>query len=140
MSSRVSHGVSAGLLAAAFAGSAGGVESLELGEQPPWSERRAGEYFRDCDECPEMVVVPAGEFVMGSPSSEEGRYRDEGPLRRVRIGSPFAVGVREVTFAEWEACASAGGCGRMSRWEALWLGLDWDACASRRRVRWLSAA
>ena len=87
MSSRVSHGVSAGLLAAVFVGLAGGVESLELGEQPPRSERRAGEYFRDCDECPEMVVVPTGEFVMGSPSSEEGRYRDEGPQRRVRIAS-----------------------------------------------------
>ena len=35
--------------------------------------------FRDCPSCPEMVVVPAGEFLMGSPQSERGRGKDEGP-------------------------------------------------------------
>ncbi len=70
-----------------------------------------GETFRECDVCPEMVVVPAGNFMMGSPSHEEGRGSDEGPVRRVTITELFSVGVREVTFAEWDACASAGGCG-----------------------------
>ena len=71
-----------------------------------------GERFRDCDGtwCPEMVVVPAGSFLMGSPSSEWGRDDDEGPVHRVRIAKPFAVGVYEVTFAEWHACVSDGGC------------------------------
>ena len=69
-----------------------------------------GRVFRDCATCPEMVVVPAGSFVMGSPTMEEGRDDDEGPLRRVTIGVPFAVGVHEVTIAEWEACFRAGGC------------------------------
>ena len=71
-----------------------------------------GEVFRDCDHyCPEMVVVPAGRFTMGSPSSESEGYSDERPQREVAIGAEFAVGVHEVTFAEWDACVSGGGCG-----------------------------
>jgi formylglycine-generating enzyme required for sulfatase activity len=58
---------------------------------------------------PEMVAIPAGEFVMGSPSTEAGRHADEGPQRRVTI-APFAMGHHEVTFAEWDACAADGGC------------------------------
>ncbi|MFM1815240.1 MAG: hypothetical protein RLZ98_1935, partial [Pseudomonadota bacterium] len=58
---------------------------------------RAGRVFRDCASCPEMVVVPAGSFMMGSPEKEEGRYNDEGPQRRVTIAKPFAVGKYEVT-------------------------------------------
>ena len=69
-----------------------------------------GERFRDCPACPELVVVPAGRFRMGSPASEEGRDDDEGPVHRVTIGKAFAVGVYEVTFAEWDACRRAGGC------------------------------
>ncbi len=72
---------------------------------------RPGRVFRDCPECPEMVVVPAGSFMMGSPSSEEGRSGSEGPQHRVTISEPFAVGKYEVTFAEWDACVAAGGCG-----------------------------
>ena len=74
-------------------------------------ERTAGRQFRDCAECPKLVVVSEGTYVMGSPSSEEGRGGDEGPVHRVTIGRPFAVGVYEVTFGEWDACVSGGGCG-----------------------------
>ena len=69
-----------------------------------------GEVFRDCAECPEMVVVPAGSYTMGSPLDEPGRWNDEGPRHRVRIGRPFAAGRYEVTFDEWDACRRAGGC------------------------------
>jgi hypothetical protein len=65
--------------------------------------------FRDCPECPEMVVVPAGTFPMGSPASEDV-YTIEGPQHDVTITRPFAVGKYEVTFAEWDACVAAGGC------------------------------
>src|SRR3972149_1366328 len=51
--------------------------------------------FKDCDVCPEMVVVPAGSFVMGSPESEEGHSADERPQHRVTIGRPFAAGKYE---------------------------------------------
>ena len=80
---------------------------------PEEAERRAqtpGAKFRDCPDCPEMVVVPAGSFTMGSPSSERGRG-GEGPQRRVTISQPFAVGVYEVTFAQWDGCVAIGGCG-----------------------------
>ncbi len=70
-----------------------------------------GELFKDCDVCPGMTVVPAGSFEMGPPENEKERHGSEGPRRRVRIGKAFAVGVYEVTFAEWNACAAAGGCG-----------------------------
>ena len=78
-----------------------------------------GSTFRDCDVCPQMVVVPAGTFTMGSPESEEGRHLSlgirseepaEGPQHPVTIPAPFAVGVYEVTFDEWDACERAGGC------------------------------
>ncbi len=68
-----------------------------------------GMAFRDCPECPAMVAVPAGSYTMGSPSAEAGRHADEAQ-RQVAIDRPFAAGVREVTFAEWDACAAAGGC------------------------------
>ena len=69
-----------------------------------------GEVFRDCPDCPEMVVVRDGSYMMGSPPDEPGRWDDEGPRHRVTIGRPFAVGRYEVTFAEWDACHRAGGC------------------------------
>ena len=68
-----------------------------------------GSVFRDCTECPEMVVVPAGPYRMGSPVDEVDRDADEGPVHRVTIGEPFAVGRHEVTFAQWDACRRAGG-------------------------------
>ncbi|MYE69408.1 MAG: SUMF1/EgtB/PvdO family nonheme iron enzyme, partial [Gemmatimonadetes bacterium] len=77
----------------------------------PLDAQEAGDAFRDCEVCPLMVVVPAGSFMMGSPSDEEGRYRLEGPQHEVTIGSPLAVGVYEVTFEEWDACVTEGGCG-----------------------------
>ena len=61
----------------------------------------AGEKFRDCPECPEMAVLPAGSYRMGSPSYEQGRQDDEGPVYEVTIGASFAIGVYEVTVAEF---------------------------------------
>ena len=66
--------------------------------------------FRDCEQCPEMVVIPAGSFTMGSPVGEEGRKANEGPEHEVTFASPFAIGKFEVTFAEWDACVDEGGC------------------------------
>ena len=87
---------------------------LDAEEAKASADRRAGlepgTVFRDCDECPELVVVPPGSFMMGSPASEAGRSDTEGPRHEVTIGYPLAVGVYEVTFAEWDACVRAGGC------------------------------
>ena len=65
--------------------------------------------FRDCPRCPEMVVVPSGEFVMGSSKAESG-HTDEKPQRTVRFAEPFGVGKFEVTFDQWDACTAAGRC------------------------------
>jgi formylglycine-generating enzyme required for sulfatase activity len=73
-------------------------------------ERKAGETFRDCPDCPEMVVVPAGSFTMGAPEGELGADGDEVPQRKVTLLKPFAVGKYELTFAEWDACVADKGC------------------------------
>ena len=51
-------------------------------------EHKAGETFKDCENCPEMMVVPAGEFTMGSPSDENDREPNESPQHEVRIERP----------------------------------------------------
>ena len=73
----------------------------------PAEEQRAPlSTFKDCDLCPEMVVIPAGDFLMGSHG---GRY-DEKPVHRVTIAKPFAVGKYEVMWDEWEACVAEAIC------------------------------
>jgi formylglycine-generating enzyme required for sulfatase activity len=72
--------------------------------------------FRECaKDCPEMIVVPAGSFRMGSPATEKGRDVDEGPEHRVVFANPIAVSKLQVTFADWDACVSAGGCPQEGR-------------------------
>ena len=57
--------------------------------------------FRDCATCPEMIAVPAGEFMMGSPEREKGRENSEGPQHQVTIPKPFAVGKYPVTVGQF---------------------------------------
>ena len=66
--------------------------------------------FKDCPECPIMLEIPAGDFSMGSPETEERRFDNEGPRHKVAITTSFAVGKYEVTFDEWDACYESGGC------------------------------
>ena len=73
------------------------------------ARRKAGEdatspglVFRDAAFAPEMVVIPAGEFLMGSPEDEKYRGEDEGPQHRVVIPAPFALGKYAVTFEEFD--------------------------------------
>jgi formylglycine-generating enzyme required for sulfatase activity/serine/threonine protein kinase len=71
---------------------------------------RPGKTFRDCPDCPTMVVVPAGSFWQGSDEHNPDALKMETPRRMVTIAEPFAVGVFEVTLAQWDACVAAGGC------------------------------
>jgi len=75
----------------------------------PAKGKKPGESFRDCPDCPEMVIVPAGSFMMGSPPDEAGRDKDEGPQRKVTIAQAFAVGRFEVTRGQYAAFVQATG-------------------------------
>lgn len=88
------------------------------------------EIFQDCKNCPEMVVLPMGSFVIGSPKGESrlNIHWDAGNIRRVTPDDPYiakqegpqypvtidlkiAIGRNEITFGEWKACVADGGCG-----------------------------
>jgi formylglycine-generating enzyme required for sulfatase activity len=87
-----------------------------------------------------MVLIPAGSFMMGSPPGEFGHSDVEAPQHVVVVRS-FAAGKYEVTFAEWDACVAAGGCGNQpaeKAWDSGWgrgnrpvINVSWD-------VAWLS--
>lgn len=79
--------------------------------------------FKDCGACPEMVVVPPGIFVMGSPETEKNRDADEGQ-HSVAIAYPFAVSKGPVTWDQWDACVRDGACDGPSVEAALRLGRD----------------
>jgi len=67
----------------------------------------AGQTFRDCDVCPLMVMVPSGSFQMGDLAG--GGDGDELPVRTVDV-APFAAGVFELTWNEWDACVAEAAC------------------------------
>lgn len=81
------------------------------GATTPWSlrTRGVGTMIWECVDCPQMIVVPAGAFEIGSPLEEPGRGVDEGPLTVVKIPQPFAVARFEITRGEYEAFLRATG-------------------------------
>jgi Sulfatase-modifying factor enzyme 1/TIR domain len=108
---------------------------------------KPGRPFRECaasspaqDYCPDMIVLPAGSFQMGSPSSEDESL--ERPQHKVTIAKPFAVSKYEVTFDEWDACATYGDCtkdtsdGGMGRGQQPVINVTWDE--AQIYVKWLS--
>jgi formylglycine-generating enzyme required for sulfatase activity len=89
--------------------------SLSSSSSPPLSIAqesllKPNDMFKECDDCPEMVVIPAGSFAMGSPESEPVRSENEGPRHVVRFEQMFSAGKFAVTFADWDACVADGGC------------------------------
>ena len=101
-----------------------------------------GETFRDCDDCPEMVVIPAGTFRMGSPNDEKGRSDDEGPVHSVSFDRPFAMAKHEITFEQWDACVRDGGCSHKpddkgwGRDQRPVINVSWED--ARKYLKWLS--
>ena len=104
--------------------------------------------FRECspepgkDYCPEMIVVPAGSFTMGSPPTEKGHDANEGPQHQVTIRKPFAVSKFALTFDEWDACVDFGACTAgatdlgWGRGQHPMINATWDD--AKRYVAWLS--
>src|SRR5579859_849840 len=108
---------------------------------PPisWKVSTAPTEFRECTECPVMVVLPAGEYTMGAPAAEQGGAMQH----RVAILAPFAVGKFEITFAEWDACVAGGGCGSYRPDDQGWgrgrqpvVNVSWEN--AKAYVEWLS--
>jgi formylglycine-generating enzyme required for sulfatase activity/class 3 adenylate cyclase len=101
-----------------------------------------GQTLRDCDACPELIVIPAGSFNMGSPESEADRFATEGPQHTVAVPK-IAMSKYEVTFAEWDACLAGGGCKGFSPNDRGWgrakrpvIGVSWAEAQSY--VDWLN--
>ena len=107
------------------------------------TEFEPGHMFQECETCPVMVVLPARSFRMGSRMGEWDRQGNEMTARKVKIGAPFAVGVYEVTFEEWDACVRGGGCAGYSPDDEGWGRgkrpvVNVSQRDARRYVRWLS--
>ena len=128
---------------AAAVAEATGVPGIRPDRMPRKQTWNPGDTFQDCPGCPKLVVVPSGSFMMGSPENEEGRSNSEGPMHEVRIGYQLAVGAYPVTFDEWDACVSDGGCGGHEPEDLGWgrgirpvINVNWND--AKRYVRWLS--
>jgi formylglycine-generating enzyme required for sulfatase activity len=99
--------------------------------------------FQECSRCPVMVVVPAGEFMMGLPATEKGREERESPQHKVTIAKPFTVSKFEVTFDDWGACVELGGCENYLPVDSGWgrgnrplIYVNWED--AKEYVAWLS--
>jgi formylglycine-generating enzyme required for sulfatase activity len=100
-------------------------------------------HFKECAKgCPEMVVIPAGKFVMGSPDNEQDRSDSEGPQHEVIIAKPIAVSRFEVTFDDWDACTAAYACAQVpdhwGRGKMPVINVSWED--AKAYVAWLSEA
>ncbi|MBL4614631.1 MAG: formylglycine-generating enzyme family protein [Magnetovibrio sp.] len=63
--------------------------------------------IKDCEQCPELAIIPPGTFTMGT----DGRHKAERPAHEVTIDKAFAIGIYEVSFDEWQVCLDEGACG-----------------------------
>jgi formylglycine-generating enzyme required for sulfatase activity len=88
------HGTQAGPDAKAPEQSSSGVRALTQSQE---ARLEPGNVFKECDGCPDMVVVPPGRYLMGSPAGERGRNENEGPLQQIDIPSLLAVGRYAIT-------------------------------------------
>jgi formylglycine-generating enzyme required for sulfatase activity len=104
-------------------------------EPPPAAPQAA---VRDCPQCPELVLIPAGAFEMGSSEM----FDFEAPVHQVSIRKAFYIGRREVTYEEWDACIAEGGCKQklddrgFGRGRRPATDLDWDD--AKGYAAWLS--
>jgi len=122
--------------------------SINMRQAKPLSQAeekalRRLDIFKECEACPEMIMIPAGEFMMGAPDDEEDSEDNERPRHKVTIPKPLAVGRFAVTFDEWDTCVADRGCRGYRPSDRGWgrgrrpvLNLWWDD--ARAYVKWLS--
>ena len=75
--------------------------------------------FKECDKCPDMIVVPAGNFMMGPADNGSKRAAAES-RHKVTFAHAFSVGRFAVTFEQWDACVADGGCNGYKPWDNGW--------------------
>jgi formylglycine-generating enzyme required for sulfatase activity len=109
----------------------------------PAAPAPAAHEYQDIPQGPTMVVVPAGEFDMGSPAAQAGRGFFEDPLHHVTIAHAFALSKTPVTFDQWDACVADGGCNAYKPDDKGWgrgplpvINIDYDD--ARAYADWLS--
>jgi formylglycine-generating enzyme required for sulfatase activity len=106
----------------------------------PCASGDPGGAFRDCSACPEMVVIPPGSFLRGSPDGDNRPA--EIPQQVVKLEAAIAVGKFEVTFDEWDACVAESGCSHSpedrgwGRGRRPVIHVSWND--AQQYVRWLS--
>ncbi len=102
---------------------------------------KPGTIFRDCPDCPEMVVLPTGKLLMGAAATEVSHEKTETPQHSVTLNYALAVARTELTFSEWDACSTAKVCRQDV--ESTWprgqqpaINLDWNDAQTY--LDWLS--
>lgn len=86
---------------------------------------KPGQKFRECEGCPEMVVIGSGSFSMGSPDDEPGREMTEGIRRQVRIPVEIAMGETNITVDEFSSFVASTGY-TASQSCSSWDGKNWS--------------
>ncbi|WP_375204691.1 SUMF1/EgtB/PvdO family nonheme iron enzyme [Hyphococcus sp.] len=132
---------------AALAELASAVEAAARTDAPEEDDAREdylGDYFTDCEGCPDMAALGGGVFLMGARPGEQDRQPEETPQRRVEIGYRFAIATRETTFDQWALCVAEGGCRDYRPGDAGWgrgdrpvINVSYEDAAAF--ARWLSA-
>ncbi len=89
--------------------------------------------FKECTDCPEMVVIPPGSYTMGSSDDEAGRDKNESPRHTVTIAKPFAVARYDVTRDQFAAFVADTGYDTGTKCY-IWTG-KWEEKAG---VTWLN--
>ena len=104
---------------------------------------RPGQTFRECaKDCPNMVVIPVGSFIMGSPDADKDALTNESPQHKVTIVRSLSISESEVTFDDWDACVANGDCppatndGGFGRGTRPVINVSWDD--AKQYVAWLS--
>lgn len=118
--------------------------AVEAAEGAGTRQDYLGDYFSDCEGCPDMAALDGGVFLMGARAAEQDRQPEETPQRRIEISYRFAIATRETTFEQWSLCVMEGGCRSYAPDDAGWgrgdrpvINVSYEDAAAY--ARWLSA-